>query len=252
MGKLVEIRNLAAGYDGKSVLRDVCLDICDNDFLGIIGPNGGGKTTLVKCILGLKRPDKGTIRFFDGENPAPRLDIGYLPQYNAIDKAFPISVMEVVLTGLNRRKSFFGGYTDGQRRQARQIIGEMGLEGLEKTPIGKLSGGQMQRALLGRAMVANPRLLILDEPSTYVDKLNETKLYKLLSDINKQCAIMLVSHDIGTILQNVKSIACVNGTLHYHPDTDVDADWLREGLDCPIDLIGHGDIPHRVLKAHKA
>jgi zinc transport system ATP-binding protein len=126
----------------------------------------------------------------------------------------------------------------------------MGLEGLEQRAIGQLSGGQLQRALLGRALVSNPEVVILDEPNTYIDKRFEARLYALLEEINKECAIVLVSHDIGTILQNVKSIACVNGTLDYHPDTEVSAEWLEAHFECPIELLGHGNLPHRILKCH--
>ena len=126
----------------------------------------------------------------------------------------------------------------------------MGLEGLEQRAIGQLSGGQLQRALLGRALVSNPQVVILDEPNTYIDKRFEAKLYSLLKEINRERAIVLVSHDIGTVLQNVKTIACVNGTLDYHPDTEIPSEWLEEHFGCPIELLGHGNLPHRVLKCH--
>ncbi len=123
----------------------------------------------------------------------------------------------------------------------------MGLEGFEHRSIGQLSGGQLQRALLGRAIISDPAVLILDEPSTYIDKRFEARLYELLAEINKECAIILVSHDIGTVLQQVKSIACVNETLDYHPDTGVTTEWLERNFNCPIELLGHGTLPHRVL-----
>ena len=120
----------------------------------------------------------------------------------------------------------------------------------ENRPIGSLSGGQLQRALLGRAVAAQPRLLLLDEPSTYLDRHYETRLYQLLEELNHECAIILVSHDIGTILQQVKAIACVNGTLDYHPDTLVSEEWIERNFQCPIDLLGHGPLPHRILGHH--
>ena len=137
-----------------------------------------------------------------------------------------------------------------QHEQVQHVIAQMGLEGLEKRAIGQLSGGQLQRALLGRALVSDPQVVILDEPNTYIDKRFEAKLYSLLEEINRERAIILVSHDIGTVLQNVKSIACVNGNLHYHPDTEVPTEWLEEHFGCPIELVGHGNLPHRVLKSH--
>ena len=124
------------------------------------------------------------------------------------------------------------------------------FEGFEHRSIGQLSGGQLQRALLGRAIISDPAVLILDEPSTYIDKRFEARLYELLAEINKECAIILVSHDIGTVLQQVKSIACVNETLDYHPDTGVTTEWLERNFNCPIELLGHGTLPHRVLGEH--
>ena len=250
MDSIIQISNLCAAYDEKTVLSHVNLSIYKRDFLGIIGPNGGGKTTLIKCILGLHRPQEGHIRFFKDGKEVPEIKMGYLPQYNTIDKKFPISVYEVILSGLSKQKSLFQRYNEKHHEQARRIIARMGLEGLERRAIGELSGGQLQRALLGRALVSNPEVVILDEPNTYIDKRFETKLYSLLEEINQERAIILVSHDIGTVLKNVKTIACVNETVHYHPHTEVPTEWLEEHFGCPIEMLGHGTFPHRVLKCH--
>lgn len=292
MKPIIEIKNLSAGYDGRPVLHNVNLNIYERDFLGIIGPNGGGKTTLIKCILGLLKPTGGEITFytperisvttstertstetFTGRIPAEasikevsaktsakspfqsssaksQLFLGYLPQYSTIDRKFPISVEEVILSGLSIQKSLTSRFTTEQREKGKRIITRMGLEGLESRSIGQLSGGQLQRALLGRAIISDPAVLILDEPSTYIDKRFEARLYELLAEINKECAIILVSHDIGTVLQQVKSIACVNETLDYHPDTGVTTEWLERNFNCPIELLGHGTLPHRVLGEH--
>ena len=247
---IIKIENLSAGYDQKTVLHDINLEISEKDFLGIIGPNGSGKTTLMKDILGLLKPSEGKITFYDNGMPVEQLEIGYLPQYNSIDKKFPISVYEVILSGLNRQKSLFSRFTKEHHERVKETISMMGLEGMENKPIGQLSGGQMQRALLGRAIVSNPKAIILDEPNTYIDKRFEARLYSLLEEINKQRAVILVSHDIGSVLQTVKSIACVNGTLDYHPQSEVSAEWIEEKLQCPIELLGHGELPHRVLKKH--
>ena len=252
MKPIIEIKNLSAGYDGRTVLHDVNLNVYERDFLGIIGPNGGGKTTLIKCILGLLKPTGGGIILHSpatkGSDIQPSL--GYLPQYSTIDKKFPISVEEVILSGLSIQKSLTSRFTSEQKEKGKQIISRMGLEGLEHRSIGQLSGGQLQRALLGRAIISDPAVLILDEPSTYIDKRFEARLYELLAEINKECAIILVSHDIGTVLQQVKSIACVNETLDYHPDTGVTTEWLERNFNCPIELLGHGTLPHRVLGEH--
>lgn len=247
---IIKIENLSAGYDRKTVLHDINLEISEKDFLGIIGPNGGGKTTLMKVILGLLKPSEGKITFYNNGTPVEQLEIGYLPQYNSIDKKFPISVYEVVLSGLNRQKSLFSRFTKEHHEKVKETISIMGLEGMENKPIGQLSGGQMQRALLGRAIVSDPKAIILDEPNTYIDKRFEARLYSLLEEINKQRAVILVSHDIGSVLQTVKSIACINGTLDYHPQSEVSAEWIEEKLQCPIELLGHGELPHRVLKKH--
>ena len=264
MKPIIEIKNLSAGYDGRTVLHDVNLSIYERDFLGIIGPNGGGKTTHIKCIIGLLKPTGGEIIFHTPEKAPIRtstegtstetsaknshqsssaksqLFLGYLPQYSTIDRKFPISVEEVILSGLSIQKSLTSRFTPEQREKGKQIIARMGLEGLESRSIGQLSGGQLQRALLGRAIISDPAVLILDEPSTYIDKRFEARLYELLA----------VSHDIGTVLQQVKSIACVNETLDYHPDTGVTTEWLERNFNCPIELLGHGTLPHRVLGEH--
>lgn len=206
MSKLLQIENLSVSYDKKVVLRDVSLTVNKLDFLGIIGPNGGGKTTLIKTILGLKSPDKGKISFFKEGQKVERIKIGYLPQYNNIDKKFPISVRETILSGLSGQKSLLKRFSRQQLLKVEETIERMGLTGLEERPIGQLSGGQMQRALLGRAVVSDPDIVVLDEPSTYIDKQFEAKLYELLKEINKERAILLVSHDINTVKQNAKAI----------------------------------------------
>lgn len=253
---IIRIKNLSAAYDNRTVLHDVNLTVYKRDFLGIIGPNGGGKTTLIKCILGLLRPTGGEIIF------APSTTMGYLPQYNTIDRKFPISVEEVILSGLSSKKSLTSRFTHTQYDKVHEVIHRMGLDGMEHRAIGQLSGGQLQRALLGRAIASDPDVLILDEPSTYIDKRFEARLYELLAEINKVCSIILVSHDIGTVLQQVKSVACVNETLDYHPASEAGGEnkpefqgedtyeWIEKNFHCPIEVVGHGDLPHRVLGRH--
>lgn len=250
MDKLIELSHVTAAYGHKVVLRDISLVIGKDDFLGIIGPNGGGKTTLLKVMLGLLSPVSGTIRFFRDGKEVSSLKIGYLPQMNHIDKKFPISVREVVASGLSAEKPLFRAFTGAQEKRIDEVIARMGLENLDRRPIGELSGGQLQRVLLGRSIVSRPEVLILDEPNSYVDKRFESHFYPLLEEINRESAIVLVSHDIGTVLSLVKNIACVNETLHYHPGADVSEAWLDETYACPIELVGHGDLPHRVLKKH--
>lgn len=252
MKKILEIRNITVGYEDKpSVLKDVNLDVLQNDFLGIIGPNGGGKTTLLKTILGLVKPAAGKISFFKDGIKTDKINIGYLPQINQIDKKFPISVHDVILSGMTIQRKIFSPYTKEQKSRVEAIAKKMGLEDLLDRPIGALSGGQLQRALLGRAIIDNPELLILDEPNSYVDKRFETNFYKILEEINKDTAIIMVSHDVGTVISLVKNIACVNEGLHYHLGSNITTNWLEETYSsCPIEIVGHGDFPHRVLEKH--
>ncbi|MCC8142776.1 MAG: ABC transporter ATP-binding protein [Tannerellaceae bacterium] len=251
MNKIIEIEGLSAGYDNKTVLQDVNLTVYKDDFLGIIGSNGGGKTTLLKVILGLLTPQNGKVRFYDQGKEVSTVRIGYLPQLNNIDKKFPISVYEVISSGLASQKKWFRSYTPQQHGRIEEVIELMDLKELINRPIGELSGGQLQRVLLGRAIVSQPQLLILDEPNSYVDKRFESHFYQLLEQINKESAIILVSHDIGTVLAMVKNIACVNETLHYHSGNDLTEEWLDQKYACPIEIIGHGHLPHRILKTHK-
>ncbi len=242
---LVSIKDVTAGYNGSPVLHDVDLNIFPNDFLGVIGPNGGGKTTLSKVLLGVLKPFSGQVSF-----PLGRPSIGYLPQVSQTDHSFPVTVMDVLLSGLATPANWWKPLKKKQKTKALSLLKKTGLEGLADRPVGELSGGQFQRVLLARAIINDPQLLVLDEPDTFVDRSFEIELYQLLAELNKKMAIFLISHDIGTISSMVKSIACVNGTLHYHPSNVLTADVLKV-YDCPVDLIAHGPVPHRVLKDHK-
>ena len=242
---LVEIENMYAGYNGTVVLKAIDLQIFERDFLGIIGPNGGGKTTLIKTILGLLKPLSGNIIF---GNELIKGRIGYMPQTHGIDRKFPVVVSEVVESGLISQKKLSRA---DRKIKTQEMIRRMDIKNVADKAIGELSGGQLQRTLLARAVINDPELLILDEPNSYVDKRFESRFYELLKEINQKTAIVLVSHDIGTVISTVKNIACVNETLHYHSGTDVDADWLEEHWACPFDMITHGNHPHRVLKTHE-
>ena len=200
MKPLIEVKNLSVAYEGQQVLQDASLTVYEKDYVGIIGPNGGGKTTLVKCLMGLLKPDSGQIVM-----PSP-VTIGYLPQYNRIDKKFPISVSEVILSGLSGRNPLPLRFGKAQKDKAARVMERLGLSELAKRSIGTLSGGQLQRALLGRAMVADPDVLILDEPNTYLDELFEARLYRLLAELNERCAIVLVSHNLEEVKSQVKHL----------------------------------------------
>ena len=213
---LVDIEKVSAGYDGNIVLRDVSLKIYEHDYLGIVGSNGGGKTTLVKVVLGLIRPISGTITFAHKEL---KNRIGYMPQTNQIDRKFPILVSEAIESGLIS----VGKMVKAERKdRVNEMLDEMGLFDIAHKPIGELSGGQFQRTLLARALINSPELLILDEPNSYLDSRFESHFYELLKEINQKTAIVLISHNIHSFLSNVKNIASVNETLQYHADNFVD------------------------------
>lgn len=242
---ILKLEGVDAGYSNKTILSNINLEIKDRDFVGVIGPNGGGKTTLIKAILKKIEITKGQISYYDIENK-----IGYLPQNNNIDKQFPIKVKEVVLSGLQSSGHIFRRYTNSDKTKVLELLKRCSIEHLADKSIGNLSGGELQRVLLCRAIVSDPKLLILDEPNTFVDNKFEKELYALLKELNNDMAIIMVSHDLGTITSHVKSIACVNRSLHYHPSNKITQEQLIN-YDCPILLVTHGDIPHTVLCKHK-
>ena len=245
MEELLELREITAGYEQAVVLRDVNLTIHEHDFIGIIGPNGGGKTTLLKVILGLLKPFSGEIVYHISKQSL----FGYLPQNSRFDARFPISVKEVVLSGLMSEKGIFKAYTKVDHKRVEEILEVYGMSDYKNRPIGELSGGQMQRVFLCRAIISSPKILILDEPSTYVDANFEMEFYSLLKELNEKMSIVMVSHDLGTICSYVKTIACVNGGLHYHESNLITPEQLKL-YNCPIELISHGTVPHRVLLEH--
>jgi zinc transport system ATP-binding protein len=249
--KILELTQVTAGYNDQIALENVNLTVNQTDFIGVIGANGGGKTTLLKIILGLVRPLKGTVRFFfnGNGNGGVKQYIGYMPQVAEFDRKFPVTVFDVVLSGLATKVGLFRHFSREDKNKAYRVLERMGVSHLEKNVVGQLSGGQMQRVFLARALIASPRLLLLDEPDTFVDKGFEKNFYVILKELNKEIAIILVSHDLGTVSSYVKSIACVNGTLFYHPTNEL-THSCSGNYNCPIDLITHGDVPHRVLKAH--
>ncbi|MGL5014042.1 MAG: metal ABC transporter ATP-binding protein [Bacteroidales bacterium] len=228
--KQIEISNLSAGYDGKIILNDVNLTINKCDFLGIIGPNGGGKTTLLKNILGLNQPISGNIQYYRDGKKVEDINIGYLPQTNTIDKHFPITVSDVVLSGLKPINSLRASYNNEQRERVNHTLNKIGMYEKRNNPIGELSGGQLQRALLGRAIISNPELLILDEPNSYLDREFETRLYQILQEVNLESTIIMVSHNITTVCSVARSLACVNHKVHYHPSAQISHECIYETL----------------------
>lgn len=246
---LVTLRNVGVHYDGYEALHGVDLEIGTEDFIGIIGPNGGGKTTLVRAILGIA-PYTGSIEFAPELFRGKERLIGYMPQVSEFDRTFPISVLEVALSGLQGRKGAFARYTREDRDAAHARLKAAGIDHLADRPIGEISGGQLQRALLCRAVISEPKLLILDEPTNFVDNRFENEFYRSLRELNARMAIVMVSHDLGTITSLVKEIVCVNRTVHRHRSNIITPEQL-ENYNCPIQLISHGTVPHTVLGRHE-
>jgi zinc transport system ATP-binding protein len=244
---LLEMNSVSASYYTSIVLRDVDFKVYENDFIGVIGPNGGGKTTLLKVILGLLKPVNGTVNF--NQDLLAPYKIGYLPQISTGDNNYPVSVRDVVLSGLMIRKGLISRMSTDDRKKADLVMNDLGLAGLAESPMNELSGGQIQRVLLGRAVIGDPSLLLLDEPGNFVDANFENDFYEKLRILNRRMAILMVSHDIGTISAHVKSFACVNKTLNYHPSSEISNEELL-AYGCPIQLVTHGEIPHTVLKNH--
>ena len=224
---IVSLKNVTVKYGSYTAIESANLEIFEGDFIGIIGPNGGGKTTLIKTILG-SVPYSGDITLSPTLFDNSRRLIGYLPQQTTFDRQFPISVIEVVLSGLQSQKGFSRRYKTAERNKALQLLDNMGISSIANRQIGEISGGQMQRVLLCRAIIAEPKLLILDEPTNFVDKRFESELYDILRELNKQMTIVMVSHDVHNISSAVKSIVCVNRTIHRHNTNTLSSKELND------------------------
>lgn len=224
---IVSLKNVTVKYGSYTAIESANLEIFEGDFIGIIGPNGGGKTTLIKTILG-SVPYSGEITLSPTLFDNGRRLIGYLPQQTTFDRQFPISVIEVVLSGLQSQKGFSRRYKTAERNKALQLLDNMGISSIADRQIGEISGGQMQRVLLCRAIIAEPKLLILDEPTNFVDKRFESELYDILRELNEQMTIVMVSHDVHNISSAVKSIVCVNRTIHRHNTNTLSSKELND------------------------
>jgi len=246
--EIVSLKNVEVYFNSIPVLESISLSIKQNDFLAVIGPNGGGKTTLLQVILGLIKPSKGEVKVF-GENPKEgRKLIGYLPQYTFFDLNFPMSVFDVVLMG--RYWRIFRNYSKEDKKAAFNALKTVDMLEFKDRQIGKLSGGQLQRVFVARAIVREPKLLLLDEPMASIDPEMQKSFYNLLSELKKKMTIVLVTHDIGVVSTYVEKIACLNRRLFYHGPIEGGLKKLEEVYKCPIELIAHG-VPHRVLGRHE-
>ncbi len=248
--EIVKLTDVWVEFNGATILQEQNLTLFDDDFLGIIGPNGGGKTTLLKVLLGLVTPSCGEVKVFGQPPGAARKDIGYVPQLSFFDRDFPINVMDVVLMGRLSMRSLFKTFTGEDKAAALMALEKVEMADLRHRQIGKLSGGERQRVFIARALVRNPKLLLLDEPTASVDPKMKTGIYDLLDELKTKMAIILVTHDMGVISSHVGKIACLNCHLYYHDDKNISREMLEAVYHCPVDLIAHG-VPHRVLDEHK-
>lgn len=248
---LVQLTNLYAGYKNEIVLQDINLNIEKDDFLGLIGPNGGGKTTLLKTILGLIEPQKGTVHIMGKHPRMGRQHIGYVPQFAVFDHDFPISVRDVVRMGRLDSTRLFRSFNEKDETIVEERLDWVDMLDHKDRSLRELSGGQRQRVYIARALATDPDILLLDEPTVSVDYDSRTQIYELLNRINEQgVTILLISHDLNVISSYVKTIGCLNRTLHYHGEKEITAEMLKTGYNCPVDLIAHG-LPHRVLAEHE-
>ncbi len=254
----VVLQNVNFSYDGVPVLEDVSMNVRYGDFLAVLGPNGGGKSTLIKILLGLLKPQKGTVSVLGMDAGQAGGRIGYMPQYTHVSNAVPITVEDAVVMGLVRGGlGGVAGLRTGRdaRRKAETALKRVDMLAYRDRRISGLSGGQKQRVFIARALVSDPELLLLDEPTASVDQQHRATLFNLLRELNRDMTIIMVSHDISTVATSVKSVACVNRSLHFHDAPAITDDMFQKtygGVEnsCPVELITHGDIPHRVLEHH--
>lgn len=249
--RIVSAKDLWVLRGESAVLESINLDLFSGDFLGLIGPNGGGKSTLLKVMLGLIKPDRGSISVFGLPPEAARSRVGYVPQKTVFDQSFPVKVQDVVLMGRFSRRGLFHRYGREDRDAASRALEAVGMEDRSEREIGALSGGEQQRVFVARSLVSDPELLLLDEPTAGVDSAQQTDFYDLLCHLNRHrgIAIVLVSHDVTAISTYVGKIACLNQRLYYHDSHELTGEDIEKAYGCPVEMIAHGT-PHRVLREH--
>lgn len=244
MEETIRFADVSFGYTRTKVLEKASFSINEGDFVSIIGPNGGGKTTLAKLMLGLLVPEKGTVTVY-GDNPVKmRHWIGYVPQYSLFDPNFPVSVQEVVLMGIMKKNKFF--YTKEERRIAAKTIEEVGLSSVRNNSFSDLSGGQRQRVLIARAIASKPKVLLMDEPTASVDAAIEKKISTLLAQLSKTMTIILITHDLGFVSNLVSKIICVNREVNIHPASDLTKEHLDNLYKENMKIVRH-DIKEQLL-----
>lgn len=247
---VLSITGVSFAYRSRPVLENIEFTVAPHDFAAIIGPNGGGKSTLLQLVMGLLRPQSGEISLFDMSVTKGRRFVGYLPQFSNVDWAFPIHVFDVVMHGLMANHPLRFWPTKSDRNTVMTMLESLGIAHLATARIGNLSGGQRQRAFLARALITHPKLLILDEPTNNVDSEFESALYQKLHDLTTNMAILIVSHDISAVSAYATKIGCLNKRMICHSGNEFSATDIESTYGCNIELISHGPLPHRVLKHH--
>ena len=236
---VIKIRDLHFNYGEVSILEDINIDIQQKEFIGMVGPNGSGKTTLLKIILGLLQPGLGTVEVL-GKLPLQSVkDVGYMPQLAAFSRDFPINVEETVLMGRLGKTSSMGFFSKEDKQLAAESMNAVEVLDLRKRSIGSLSGGQLQRALIARALTCNPEIMILDEPTANVDMKVEKDIFDLLKKLNEKITIIVVTHDIGFISQYIDRVACINRTLICHPTSELTGETIENLYGTHVHMVHH-------------
>lgn len=236
---IIEFDRVSFRYQSAPVLNNVTLAMREGEFLGLVGPNGGGKSTLLKLIMGLIQPDEGQIRVFGSNPKKARRRIGYVPQFAKFPSDFPITVEETVLMGRLQPGRIWQRYSKEDRRIAHQVMAETGVEAFAQRPIDQLSGGQLQRVLIARALATEPELLLLDEPTASVDSHQEKSVFDLFKELNKRMSIIVISHDIGFITDYVDRVACLNKELLCHETHAITPDVIEQMYGDHVHVIHH-------------
>lgn len=239
----VKLEDVSFSYDERLTLDGVNLDLREQEFVSIVGPNGGGKTTLLKLILGLLKPTRGTVSVF-GEPPSEaRRRIGYMPQHAHLDPQFPVNVFDVALMGRLGQSRIMGPYSRSDKAAAEQSLKRMRMWDLRNEHFSALSGGQRQRVLIARALACEPELLLLDEPTAGLDMTVEMELYDLLREFSSKLTVVMVSHDLGFVSKFVNQVVCVKNTAVVHPTSEITGETISELYDSPMKLVRH-DLAH--------
>ncbi|WP_455219377.1 metal ABC transporter ATP-binding protein [Kaarinaea lacus] len=236
---VISINDVSFSFDGPNILEHVSLQVMEGEFLGIVGPNGGGKSTLLKLILDLIQPDSGHIKVLGKSTRRGRSAIGYVPQYAGFERSFPITVENAVLLGMMGSSKTIFGYSDEDYRCVQDALRETEIEDLRGRLLSTLSGGQLQRVLIARALVSRPKILILDEPTSNIDSRVEEDIFDLLKKLNERSTILVVSHDIGFISEYVTRVACLNRTMVCHETSAISGKTIEELYGSPVHMIQH-------------